>query len=279
MMRQVHLVVGARPNVMKIGPLFHALAAAPWAAPRIIHTGQHSSPEMSDVFYRDLGLPRADFHLGAIGTTHAEQTAAVMVAYERLLMREPPDWVVVAGDVNSTLAACLAAKKLGVPVAHLEAGLRSRDRSMPEELNRIVVDALCDLLWTPSPDGDENLAAEGIPASRVELVGNVMIDAYRMLRPAIERAAVPASLGVRPPYAASVQQAYREFYLRPKIVWKWLQNMAHIPLGRSLRYIKAGVSYLLVSPVDASLQRLFAHFSLMRFARKAVSYRGRGYRW
>jgi UDP-N-acetylglucosamine 2-epimerase (non-hydrolysing) len=141
---------------------------------------------MSDVFLDELGLPKPHHSLGVGPGSHAEQTAAIMVAYERVLLTECPEWVIVVGDVNSTLAATLAAKKLTFKVAHLEAGLRSFDRSMPEEINRIVTDALADLLWTPSPDGDENLLREGVTPDRIERVGNIMIDTFEMMRAKIE---------------------------------------------------------------------------------------------
>ena len=192
----IHLVAGARPNFMKVGPLYHALSLAGWAAPVLVHTGQHYSAEMSDVFLRDLGLPAPDYHLQAGGSSHAEQTAAVLTAYESLCLSHRPDLVVVVGDINSTLAATLAAKKLNLPVAHLEAGLRSRDRTMPEEINRLMVDAVADILWTPSEDADANLLREGVGADRIVRVGNVMIDAYCMLRDRIDTAGTAAHLGL-----------------------------------------------------------------------------------
>jgi UDP-N-acetylglucosamine 2-epimerase (non-hydrolysing) len=192
----IHLVAGARPNFMKVGPLFHALAKTDWATPILVHTGQHYSPEMSDVFLRDLGLPSPHFHLQAAGTTHAEQTAAVLVAYEALCLSSRPDWVVVVGDINSTIAAALAAKKLNLPVAHLEAGLRSGDRTMPEEINRLLVDAIADILWTPSEDADANLLREGVAPERIDRVGNVMIDAYCMLERRIAAAGTVSRLGL-----------------------------------------------------------------------------------
>ena len=191
----VHLIAGARPNFMKVAPVYHALAAAPWARPVLVHTGQHYDVKMSDDFFRDLRLPAPDFHLGVGSGSHAEQTARVMVAYEQVCLERRPDWVVVVGDVNSTVASALVAAKLRLPLAHLEAGLRSYDRDMPEEINRVVTDALADLLWTPSPDADRNLAAEGIAAARIERVGNVMIDAFVMLRERIEADPARARFG------------------------------------------------------------------------------------
>jgi UDP-N-acetylglucosamine 2-epimerase (non-hydrolysing) len=195
---RIHLIAGARPNFMKIGPLYHALHATDWAEPVIVHTGQHYDPEMSGTFFTDLRLPPPSFHLGIHQNSHVEQIAAMMAAYKNLCQQNPPDWVVVAGDVNSTLAAALCAQKKGLPLAHLESGLRSRDRAMPEEINRILTDALSDLLWTPSPDADENLLREGIAPERIERVGNIMIDAYRLLEPTIKAAGMSRRLGLAP---------------------------------------------------------------------------------
>jgi UDP-N-acetylglucosamine 2-epimerase (non-hydrolysing) len=183
----IHLIAAARPNFMKVAPVYHALAREGWCHPLLVHTGQHYDVDMSDNFVRDLGLPAPDFHLGVGSGSHAEQAAGVMTAYEKLCLDRRPAWTVVVGDVNSTMACALTATKLSIPVAHLEAGLRSGDRSMPEEINRIVTDAVADLLWTPSADGDENLHREGVAETRIERVGNVMIDSYELLRERIER--------------------------------------------------------------------------------------------
>lgn len=182
----IHLVCGARPNFMKIAPLYHALKKEHWARPVIVHTGQHYDFKMSDVFFKDLNLPPPDIYLGVGGGTHAEQTGKVMISYEKVLGDSRPDLVVVVGDVNSTMAAALAASKLGVKVAHLEAGLRSFDRTMPEEINRMVTDILADFLWAPSEDAVENLLREGIAPDRIRLVGNIMIDSFEMVREKIE---------------------------------------------------------------------------------------------
>jgi UDP-N-acetylglucosamine 2-epimerase (non-hydrolysing) len=192
---EIHFIAGARPNFMKIAPVLHALSGEAWCHPVLVHTGQHYDQAMSDAFFRDLDMPEPDYHLGVGSGSHAEQTAGVMVAYERICMERRPDWIVVVGDVNSTLACTLVAAKLCIPLAHLEAGLRSRDRTMPEEVNRIVTDSLADLLWTPSPDGDENLRAEGVPENRIERVGNIMIDSFEMLRHRIEAAETAKRLG------------------------------------------------------------------------------------
>lgn len=182
----IHLIAAARPNFMKIAPLYHALKQEPWAHPIIVHTGQHYDLNMSDTFFEDLALPKPDIYLGVGSGTHAEQTGRVMMAYEKVLLESRPDLVVVVGDVNSTMATTIAAVKLSVKVAHLEAGLRSFDRTMPEEINRIVTDTLADILWTPSPDADENLIAEGVNRDKIHCVGNIMIDSLEMMRPKIE---------------------------------------------------------------------------------------------
>ncbi|MBV9841501.1 MAG: UDP-N-acetylglucosamine 2-epimerase (non-hydrolyzing) [Sphingomonadaceae bacterium] len=196
MTTRVHLVAAARPNFMKVAPLWHALDTAPDFTPVLVHTGQHYDPNMSDAIFADLGLPAPDHHLGVGSGSHAEQTGRVMIAYERIALSDRPDWLIVVGDVNSTLACALVGTKLGVPVVHLEAGLRSGDRTMPEEINRLAVDAICDVLWTPSPDADANLAAEGVAAHRVSAVGNIMMDSYELVRPAIAAADVPGTLAL-----------------------------------------------------------------------------------
>jgi UDP-N-acetylglucosamine 2-epimerase (non-hydrolysing) len=183
---------------MKIAPLYHRLRREPWATPKIIHTGQHYDRNMSDAFFTDLGLPAPDIYLGVGSGSHAEQTAKVMMAYEKILAEERPDLVVVVGDVNSTMAATLAASKLGIKIAHLEAGLRSFDRTMPEEINRLVTDVVADVLWAPSADGVDNLIREGIPLERIQLVGNIMIDSLEMLRSRIEREETCRAFGVEP---------------------------------------------------------------------------------
>ena len=182
----VHLIAAARPNFMKVAPLWHALVADKTFDPRLIHTGQHYDANMSDAFFSDLRLPEPRHHLGVGSGSHAEQTARVMLSYEPVAVAERPAWTIVVGDVNSTAAVAMVCAKLGIRIVHLEAGLRSFDRSMPEEINRLVTDVLADLLWTPSPDGDENLRNEGIPAERIERVGNIMLDSYELLRGRIE---------------------------------------------------------------------------------------------
>lgn len=194
----VHLIAAARPNFMKVAPLWHMLTAAPDFRPVLIHTGQHYDPNMSDAIFADLGLPQPDHHLGVGSGSHAEQTGRVMIAYEALVREERPDWLIVVGDVNSTFAGAMVGAKAGFPVVHLEAGLRSRDRGMPEEINRLATDAISDILWTPSPDADANLAAEGVDPARITRVGNIMLDSYELVRPAIAAADCPGALGLAP---------------------------------------------------------------------------------
>lgn len=195
---KVHLIAAARPNFMKVAPLFHELKAQSWCDPRLVHTGQHYDANMSDIILKDLGLPRPDFHLGVGSGTHAEQTGGVMIAYERVIVADRPDAIVVVGDVNSTAACAMVGTKSLVPVIHLEAGLRSGDRRMPEEINRLVTDAIADILWTPSPDADANLLAEGVSPDRIDFVGNIMIDSFMMMRGVIERDQTRAKVEVEP---------------------------------------------------------------------------------
>jgi UDP-N-acetylglucosamine 2-epimerase (non-hydrolysing) len=245
----IHLVAAARPNFMKIAPLYHSLRRESWAEPIIVHTGQHYDLNMSEAFFEDLSLPKPDLHLGVGSGTHAEQTGQVMMKYEKILMEKQPDLVIVVGDVNSTLACALAASKITYPktrdkkrvpntqypipntqyavpntqgsapdstsqpssvpaskhglghrpiIAHLEAGLRSLDRTMPEEINRIVTDSLADILWTPSSDADENLIKEGISPTKIDRVGNIMIDSLEMLRGKIEKRRAYEKYGLEP---------------------------------------------------------------------------------
>ena len=200
---RVHLIAAARPNFMKVAPLYHALKAADWAEPILVHTGQHYDSNMSDAILKDLRVPAPDFHLGVGSGSHAEQTGNVLITYEKLLHETRPDMIVVVGDVNSTVACTLAAVKITYDqslspgssehsrtrpiVAHLEAGLRSFDRTMQEEINSIVTDSIADILLTPSPDADENLLREGIATEKIERVGNIMIDSFEMMRSKIDK--------------------------------------------------------------------------------------------
>ena len=177
-------VVGARPNFMKAAPVLHALRTRSGIRQTLVHTGQHYDRNLSDVFFSQLEIPPPDVNLGVGSGTHARQTADIMSGFEPVLLERKPDMVLVYGDVNSTVAAALVCAKLLVPVAHVEAGLRSFDRTMPEEVNRIVTDRLADLLFTPSEDGDENLLREGVSPEKIHRVGNVMIDSLVRLLPA-----------------------------------------------------------------------------------------------
>jgi UDP-N-acetylglucosamine 2-epimerase (non-hydrolysing) len=188
-------VVGARPNLMKMAPLIRAMRKLPDIDPILVHTGQHYDTKMSQIFFDDLEIPRPDLFFKVGSGSHAEQTAKIMVACERVLLERRPDVVLLVGDVNSTLACAVAAAKLSVPIAHVEAGLRSFDRTMPEEVNRLVTDALSDLLFTTSPDADENLAREGIPPDRIFFVGNVMIDTLLRCRARAAELGTPGRYG------------------------------------------------------------------------------------
>jgi UDP-N-acetylglucosamine 2-epimerase (non-hydrolysing) len=197
----IHLIAAARPNFMKVAPLYHALMPQSWCTPHIVHTGQHYDANMSESFFSDLRLPEPAHHLEIGSGTHAEQTGRTMIAYEAVCQRERPEAIVVVGDVNATAACAMVGAKLWIPVVHLEAGLRSRDRRMPEEINRLVTDAISDLLWTPSKDADANLLAEGIPADKIDCIGNILIDSFEMLRAKVEAAHTRRRLNLQGPFA------------------------------------------------------------------------------
>ena len=200
---KIAAVVGARPNFVKIAPIMAALRDRPEARTTLIHTGQHYDVQMSEAFFANLDIPTPDINLDVRSGTAAAQIAEVMQRLEPVLAEARPDVVVVVGDVNSTIAAALTAVKLGIPVAHVEAGLRSFDRSMPEEINRVLTDAISDLLFTTEPAAHENLAREGIPADRVHFAGNVMIDTLFRYRERAEQSPILDSLGLEPgSYAA-----------------------------------------------------------------------------
>lgn len=196
-------VVGARPNFMKIAPIVEEMKKVPHLDGKLIHTGQHYDEGMSDVFFRDLGIPVPDVHLGVGSGTHAEQTARIMVEFEKVCLQEKPDLIIVVGDVNSTMACTLVAAKLLIPVAHVEAGLRSFDRAMPEEINRLVTDALAELLFTTSRDADENLKREGVDPAKIHFVGNVMIDTL------LKHRAKAASLQIEKPQQYALVTLHR----------------------------------------------------------------------
>jgi UDP-N-acetylglucosamine 2-epimerase (non-hydrolysing) len=198
------IIAGARPNFMKVAPLMKAIGEQNSPSgngevrmeARLVHTGQHYDEAMSEVFFRELGIRPPDINLGVGSGSHAVQTAKVMTGFEAICEQEKPDWVVVVGDVNSTMACTLVCAKLGIKVAHVEAGLRSFDRGMPEEVNRLVTDALADLLLTPSQDADENLRREGVPQHKIVCVGNVMIDALVENLPKARQSPVLKKLGL-----------------------------------------------------------------------------------
>lgn len=186
MTRIVH-IVGARPNFMKAEPAIRALAGRAGVQQILVHTGQHYDRNMSDVFFEQLGMPFPDINLGVGSGSHAHQTADTMIRFEPVVLETKPDWVLVYGDVNSTVAATLVCAKLGIPIGHVEAGLRSFDRTMPEEINRLVTDQLANLLFTPSEDGNVNLQREGVAPEKIHLVGNLMIDTLIRLLPQAEQ--------------------------------------------------------------------------------------------
>ncbi len=196
-MKTLHLICAARPNFMKIAPLYHALKNENWCDLKIVHTGQHYDYQMSQAFFDDLDLPSPHYSLEVGKGTHAEQTGQTMLAYEKLCLTESrPNLVVVVGDVNATLACSIAAKKLNLKVAHLEAGLRSFDRSMPEEINRIVTDSISDYYWTPSEDATKNLLREGVHPEQISFVGNIMIDTHCMMKDKINKKRTSELFGV-----------------------------------------------------------------------------------
>jgi UDP-N-acetylglucosamine 2-epimerase (non-hydrolysing) len=198
-MPEITVVAGARPNFMKVAPLLRALRRTP-LVPRLVHTGQHYDAAMSDVFFQQLGIPEPDVHLGVGSGRHGQQTARILESFESYLVDapQPQRGVVVVGDVNSTVACSLAATKLGIPVAHVEAGLRSFDRTMPEEINRLVTDAIADLLFVSEPAGEDNLRREGVPEHKIHYAGNVMIDTLVAQLPAAERLDVQGVFGLNP---------------------------------------------------------------------------------
>ncbi|MCH7632745.1 MAG: UDP-N-acetylglucosamine 2-epimerase (non-hydrolyzing) [Planctomycetes bacterium] len=197
-MQRILCVCGARPNFMKIAPVVDALRRVEDVALVIVHTGQHYDERMSSRFFGELNIPQPDVNLEVGSCSHAVQTAEIMKRFEPVCLEHKPDWVVVVGDVNSTIAAALVAVKLGIKVAHVEAGLRSFDRTMPEEINRILTDSISDLLFVTEPAGVENLKREGVDDERIHLVGNVMIDTLRRNKDRADASTILSSLGVEP---------------------------------------------------------------------------------
>ncbi|MCP3893947.1 MAG: UDP-N-acetylglucosamine 2-epimerase (non-hydrolyzing), partial [Bacteroides sp.] len=192
-------IVGARPNFMKMAPIIDAMKRYPkQIQPILVHTGQHYDEKMSKAFFDDLGMPKPDINLEVGSGSHAEQTAKIMLEFEKVCLREQPDLVLVVGDVNSTMACTITAKKLGIQVAHVEAGLRSRDMTMPEEINRLCTDVLCDYLFTTDYLADANLRAEGVATDKIFFVGNVMIDTLLKHRDMASRLDISNRLGLEP---------------------------------------------------------------------------------
>ena len=198
--KPIILVVGARPNFMKIAPIYAELQSRGQEL-ILLHTGQHYDDNMSKVFFDDLGMPKPDIYMGIGSGSHAYQTGTVMIEFEKICQEKDPSMVVVVGDVNSTVACTIVCAKMGIPCAHVEAGLRSFDRDMPEEINRILTDSVADLLLTPSPDGDEHLRAEGIAEERIIRVGNVMIDSLYNNLTRAESSSIQDDLGLEDDYS------------------------------------------------------------------------------
>lgn len=252
------IVAGARPNFMKVAPLMKRIAqhnaksGDSWFDVRLVHTGQHYDEKMSEVFFRELGIPHPDVNLGVGSGSQAVQTASVMTSFEPVCVKEKPDWVVVVGDVNSTVACTLVCAKLGIRVAHVEAGLRSFDRTMPEEINRLVTDALADLLLTPSEDANENLRREGAAESRIKLVGNIMIDSLIDNLPMSRQSKILKQHGVQP----------------GKYVFVTLHRPANVDGRDSLTAIMAEVERLarrlpVLFPIHPRTRKMCAEFGIV----------------
>lgn len=194
---KLNLIGAARPNFMKIAPIFHVLKKEEWCMPIIVHTGQHYDENMSGIFFKELGMPKPKINLGVGGGTQAVQTAKIMMAYEEYCLKSRPDGIIVVGDVNSTMACALVGAKLHIPVFHVEAGIRSGDREMPEEINRLVTDAIVDKFLTPSEDANDILINEGHGKKDIWFVGNTMIDCYEMCKEKIDKKNTSNSLGMK----------------------------------------------------------------------------------
>ena len=257
---KIVVVAGARPNFMKIKPFMKAVSdfneRASSSVERVdallVHTGQHYDENMSEVFFRELGIQPPDINLGVGSGSHATQTAGIMTGFETVCEREKPDWVVVVGDVNSTMACTLVCAKMGIRVAHIEAGLRSFDRTMPEEINRIVTDALADLLLTPSEDADKNLLREGVPITKIKLVGNIMIDSL------LDNLPKAHSIGIMD-----------EFKLLPgRFVYVTLHRPSNVDNRPSLSTIMAALEHIshrlpIIFPVHPRTRKKLTEFGLM----------------
>lgn len=258
-MLKILIIAGARPNFMKVAPIIKAINAHNAGCRdgevrlqyALVHTGQHYDRKMSDIFFEELGIPEPDINLGVGSGSHALQTASIMTRFEPVCLEQKPDWVVVVGDVNSTMACTLVCSKMGIKVAHVEAGLRSFDRTMPEEINRLVTDALADLLLTPSSDADENLKREGVPAAKIVLVGNVMIDALAANLAQARNSGVLEKLGLR----------------KKAFVYVTLHRPSNVDDPANLRDIMAGLARLssqlpVVFPMHPRTHKMLAQFGL-----------------
>ncbi len=254
------IVAGARPNFMKVAPLMKRIARENASGDRgaariealLVHTGQHYDENMSEVFFRELGIPRPDINLGVGSGSHAAQTAGILTGFEAVCEREKPDWVVVVGDVNSTMACTLVCSKLGIRVAHVEAGLRSFDRTMPEEINRLVTDALADLLLTPSEDADRNLLREGVAREKIKLVGNIMIDSLVDNLPQARAGGVLEDLGLEP----------------SRFIYVTLHRPANVDDRRNLKALMTGLEKIsehlpVVFPVHPRTRKMLSEFGLL----------------
>ena len=228
-MKVLH-IVGARPNFMKVAPVMNALKTRSHVLQTLVHTGQHYDANMSDVFFEQLGISAPDVNLAVGSGTHARQTAEIMTRFEPVLLERQPDIVLVYGDVNSTVATALVCAKVGVRIGHVEAGLRSFDRAMPEEINRLLTDQLADLLFTPSEDGDVNLQREGIAAEKIFRVGNVMIDSLVKLLPAAQRQSHPQNQN-RPPQRYALVTLHRPANVDdPAVLKRILESLLEVSL-------------------------------------------------
>ncbi len=257
---KIIVVAGARPNFMKVGPFMKQIALydgvrnpdTPRVDALLVHTGQHYDANMSEVFFRELGIRRPDINLGVGSGTHAAQTAGILTSFEAVCDREKPDWVVVVGDVNSTMACTLVCAKMGIGVAHIEAGLRSFDRTMPEEINRLVTDALANLLLTPSEDANDNLLREGVASEKIKFVGNIMIDSL------IDNLPKARSSGT-----------LDQFDLEPgRFIYVTLHRPANVDDRSNLGTLLAGLEKLsrrlpVVFPVHPRTRKMLAEFKLM----------------
>jgi UDP-N-acetylglucosamine 2-epimerase (non-hydrolysing) len=270
---KIILVAGARPNFMKVAPLVRAIerynASVPSEGQKIVyllvHTGQHYDLTMSDLFFKDLRLPQAHIHLGVGSGTHAEQTGKVMMEFEKVLFRENTDLVIVVGDVNSTLACTLAAVKLHIPVAHVEAGLRSFDRSMPEEVNRLVTDALSTYLFTPSSYADENLLREGIPPERIYQVGDIMVDSLLFHLDEAKKSDILDRLGLRKESSTPLNSVAPYTLLT-------LHRPSNVDDQTSLQHILAALEIIsqeipIIFPIHPRTQKQLAYFDLQNKVR------------